>query len=187
MQKHRGIFCDRVFYRPRSSMDRTIPSAGVTLYGVQCYPGSIESNRHTKFIQALVVQWIEQFRPKEKILVRFRVRAQVVVNYITSDIIILMSSDEEEHNEILRLLRENQTLIKENNKILQKLHRHNVIGFIVRIVWYALLIGLPFALYFYILEPYFNAFGANYEVFRQGMAETPGLKGFEKVFPFFFK
>jgi hypothetical protein len=82
----------------------------------------------------------------------------------------------DEHNEMLRLLRE-------NNQLLKKLYRHNVIGFTFRIIWYAILLGMPFALYFYVLGPYFDAFGANYEVFRKGMAEIPGLKGLENLLP----
>ncbi len=89
----------------------------------------------------------------------------------------------EEHNEMLRLLRENNELAKQNQELLRKLYRHNIIGFTLKIVWFAVLIGLPFAVYFYILEPYFNVFGANYEVFRQGMAEIPGLKGLEQFLP----
>ncbi len=81
-----------------------------------------------------------------------------------------------EHDEMLRLLRE-------NNEILKKLYRHSVIGLTLRIVWYVILIGMPFAVYFYILEPYFEAFGANYELFRQGIAEIPGLKGIENIIP----
>ncbi len=81
-----------------------------------------------------------------------------------------------EHEEMLRLLRE-------NNEILKKLYRHSVIGLVLRIVWYVILIGMPFAVYFYILEPYFAAFGANYELFRQGIAEIPGLKGIENIIP----
>ena len=82
----------------------------------------------------------------------------------------------EEHGEMLRLL-------KENNELLKKLHRYTMIGFSFKIVWYAILIGMPFAVYFYVLEPYFDAFGANYELFRQGMAEIPGLKGIENILP----
>jgi len=89
----------------------------------------------------------------------------------------------EEHNEILRLLRENTVLVKENNEFLRKMYRNDMIGIWLRVVWYAVLIGMPFALYFYILEPYFNAFGSNYETFRQGMAEIPGLKGLENFLP----
>ena len=89
----------------------------------------------------------------------------------------------DEHNEILRLLRENTVLVKENNEFLRKMYRNDMIGIWLRVVWYAVLIGMPFALYFYILEPYFNAFGSNYETFRQGMAEIPGLKGLENFLP----
>lgn len=94
-----------------------------------------------------------------------------------------MPPHEEQHNEILRLLRENHALVMQNNELLRKLYRHSVIGFVFRVIWYAILIGMPFAVYFYLLEPYFDAFGANYETFRQGMAEIPGLKGLENLLP----
>jgi hypothetical protein len=89
----------------------------------------------------------------------------------------------EDHPEILRLLNENQVLLKQNNELLHKIHRFYVVGLTVKLIWYAILIGLPFALYFYVLEPYFNVFGSNYEVFRQGIAEIPGLKGLEHLMP----
>ncbi len=82
-----------------------------------------------------------------------------------------------EHRELKRLIEENTKLTRENNVLLRKLHRNSVIGNIMRVVWYGLLIGLPFALYFYLLEPYFVAMGSNYEIFRQGIEELPGLKG----------
>lgn len=85
--------------------------------------------------------------------------------------------------EILSLLKENTELVKENNVLLKKLYRNEMIGLTLRVIWYAVLIGMPFALYFYILEPYFNAFGSNYETFRLGIAEIPGLKGLELLFP----
>lgn len=90
---------------------------------------------------------------------------------------------EEQHEEMLRLLRENIEVTKENNKILHKLYRHNVIGFATTVIWYGILIGLPLVAYYYILVPYFDALGANYETFRQGMAEIPGLKGLENILP----
>jgi len=89
----------------------------------------------------------------------------------------------EKHEEMLVLLRENAELTKQNNELLKKLYRHTIVGIWLRIVWYGALIGLPFAVYFYLLEPYFEAFGANYELFRQGLGEIPGLKGFENIFP----
>jgi hypothetical protein len=93
------------------------------------------------------------------------------------------SKKEDQHEEILRLTRENNDLIKQNHEYLRKMYRNDMIGITLRVVWYAILIGMPFAVYFYILEPYFHAFGANYEVFRQGMAEIPGLKGLEQFLP----
>ncbi len=100
----------------------------------------------------------------------------------TNDKIIRLHSPDN-HDEIIRLLRENAEIQKENNEILKKLYRHSVVGFVLRIVWYTILIGMPFAVYFYLLEPYFAAFGANYETFRQGMAEIPGFKGIENILP----
>jgi hypothetical protein len=87
------------------------------------------------------------------------------------------------HEEILRLTRENNELIKQNHEYLRKMYRNDMIGLTIRIIWYSLLIGLPFALYFYVLGPYFEAFGSNYELFKQGIGEIPGLKGFEHFMP----
>lgn len=82
----------------------------------------------------------------------------------------------DEHNEMLRLLRE-------NNELLKKLYRHNIIGLAFRVTWYVLLLGLPFALYFYIFEPYFTALGSDYELFKQGISEVPGFKAFLHILP----
>ena len=89
----------------------------------------------------------------------------------------------EDQSELKRLIKENATLIRENNVLLRKLHRNSVIELVLRVVWYALLIGIPFALYFYVLEPYFEAFGSDYETFREGLNELPGLKGIENILP----
>lgn len=61
------------------------------------------------------------------------------------------------------------------------MHRQAVIELWMRITWYVLLIGLPFALYFYILEPYFEALGSSYETFSAGMQEIPGWKQFHEA------
>lgn len=73
-------------------------------------------------------------------------------------------------------------LLRENNELLKKLYRHNIINYVFRLVWYAVLIGVPFAVYFYFLEPYFRAFGSDYDTFRQGMLELPGLKELQRFF-----
>lgn len=80
------------------------------------------------------------------------------------------------HAEMMRLLDKNANLLQENNTILKKIHRQNLVSLWIRITWYILLIGLPFALYFYILEPYFTALGSSFDVFNAGIQEIPGLK-----------
>ena len=87
------------------------------------------------------------------------------------------------HSEMLELLKENANLSKENNELLRKMYKYDMITFWLRLAWYGILIGLPFAIYFYFLEQYFSAFGSNYELFRQGIGEIPGLKGIENLLP----
>lgn len=88
---------------------------------------------------------------------------------------------EEDHKELKMALQRNQVLLEENNKLLKKMYRHTIIGIWLRVVWYILLIGLPFAVYFYVLEPYFTALGSSYEVFSAGMQEIPGWKQFNEA------
>lgn len=95
----------------------------------------------------------------------------------------MSEKEKETHMEMLELLKENARLAKENNEMLSKMYRYDMITFWIRLVWYGMLVGLPFAIYFYFLEPYFNAFGANYDLFRQGVGEIPGLKGLESILP----
>lgn len=78
-------------------------------------------------------------------------------------------------------LEENRKLLKENNELLRKLHRNMRVRLWIQVLWYVLLIGLPFALYFYVLEPYFTALGSSYETFSAGMQEIPGLKQFNEM------
>ncbi len=89
---------------------------------------------------------------------------------------------EEQQARIEVLLEENNQLIKENQSMLKRVQRSLTWGFWLRIVWYVVLIGLPFALYFYLLEPYFNALGSSYETFSTGLQEIPGWKQFDTIF-----
>ncbi len=81
-----------------------------------------------------------------------------------------------EHADLAELLKKNSELLEENNTLLKKMRRNGLWAFWIRVVWYAVIIGLPFALYFYVLEPYFTALGSNYDVFKAGINEVPGLK-----------
>ncbi len=70
-------------------------------------------------------------------------------------------------------------LVRENNHLLRKIRRGALIERWIQVIWYMLLIGLPFALYFYVLEPYFAAFGGSFSEFQRGVQELPGLKALE--------
>lgn len=89
---------------------------------------------------------------------------------------------QEDQEQIKELLEENGRLLADNNRILKLLYHYSIVGFVVKTISFAILIGLPFALYFYVLEPYFEAFGSSYETFMIGINEIPGLKGFEQFF-----
>jgi len=85
------------------------------------------------------------------------------------------------HDLLEELVKKNTELLEENNKLLKKIHRNATLSFWLRVLWYLLLIGFPFAIYFYVLEPYFAAFGASYENFIDGLNELPGLRGIEQL------
>lgn len=86
-----------------------------------------------------------------------------------------------EQESLQEAIEKNTELLEDNNQLLRKLYRQNLWGIWMRVLWYALLIGMPFALYFYLLEPYFAALGASYETFYIGMQEIPGFKQFNEA------
>lgn len=93
-----------------------------------------------------------------------------------------MPQDEYDHKEMKKLLQEVLLVSRENNKILHSVRRISIIEFVVRLLWYAFLIGLPFAVYFYILDPYLKAVGISSEHFGQGIQGWPGTEFFAKIF-----
>jgi hypothetical protein len=89
-----------------------------------------------------------------------------------------MQPDDNDHIRIHELLLENQRLLTENNQLLRKIRRTSIISFWVKVIWTLILIGVPFVLYFYIIEPYFSALGSSFDTFRDGLQEVPGWKQF---------
>jgi hypothetical protein len=89
-----------------------------------------------------------------------------------------MLPDKTEHQLLQELVLENQKLLSENNQLLKKIHRTSVFNFWFRIVSTLILIGAPFVLYYYVLEPYFESMGSSFPAFQQGLQEIPGWKQF---------
>ena len=89
-----------------------------------------------------------------------------------------MMIDNKESDALRELLLENQRLLGENNQLLKKIHRQSIISFWIRIVSFLIIIGAPFVLYYYVVEPYFTTLGSSFETFQQGLQEVPGWKQF---------
>ena len=83
-------------------------------------------------------------------------------------------------NELRRTIREQGALLEENNRLIRKVSHYQKATFIFSTIWYAILIGAPFAIYYYVLGPYFEALGFNADNFR----ELPGYGQFEAFFGF---
>lgn len=71
----------------------------------------------------------------------------------------------EEVEEIEEMVLENQKLLAENNELLKKIHRSNTWAFWLRIVWIAVILGLPFITYYYIVAPYYESLGIAFQFF----------------------
>jgi len=67
--------------------------------------------------------------------------------------------------ELRKILRQNIKLTKENNLLLRKLQRQNLIFLWLRVVWFAILIGLPFIMY-YALGPILSDFQNLLEMYE---------------------
>lgn len=89
-----------------------------------------------------------------------------------------MLPDKSEHQLLHELILENQRLLTENNQLLKKLNRRSVLSFWFRVFWFLFIIGIPFVLYFYVIEPYFTSLGSSFQTFQAGLQEVPGWKQF---------
>lgn len=89
-----------------------------------------------------------------------------------------MDLEQNEHQQMKELIAENKRLLLENNHLLKKLYRAAWWSFAFRVVWFMLLIGAPFVVYYYLVEPYFTSFGSSFDTFEAGLQEVPGWKQF---------
>lgn len=83
-----------------------------------------------------------------------------------------------EHQQMKELMVENKRLLSENNDLLKKMYRTAWWSFVFRIAWFFVIIGAPFLVYYYLVEPYFTTLGSSFETFEAGLQEVPGWKQF---------
>jgi hypothetical protein len=69
---------------------------------------------------------------------------------------------------------ENQKLLAENNKLLKKINRSNTWAFWLRILWIAILLGLPVVVYYYIIAPYYESLETAFQFFGVQLPNIPG-------------
>ena len=83
-----------------------------------------------------------------------------------------------ESESIEELVRTNQRLLAENQELLQRIRRTQRWTFYLRLLWIAIIVGIPFVFYYFVVEPYFTTFGSSIETFERGLQEIPGWKQF---------
>ena len=55
--------------------------------------------------------------------------------------------------ELKKIVKENLELTKENNRLLRKIRRGSLLGGLMKIIWIAIILGVPVYLYFNFIEP----------------------------------
>lgn len=89
-----------------------------------------------------------------------------------------MSPEDNQIPDVKDLLKQNTEVLEQNNKLLKKLYRYQVWGIWFSILWYAVIIISPFALYFYVFAPYMEAWNASYGSIFESFKQVPGLGKF---------
>ena len=89
-----------------------------------------------------------------------------------------MPPNKNEQERLEEIMLENQRLMVENNLLLKKIRKSAIISFWIRLVWTLILIGAPFVVYYFVIEPYFESLGSSFETFQDGLQEIPGWKQF---------
>lgn len=82
------------------------------------------------------------------------------------------------HDELKTLLRENQRLLLENNVMLHKLRRGAMWATAFRVVWFAIIVGLPIALYYFLLEPNLTTLERAWGVIQSSVQDVSGWQQF---------
>lgn len=75
------------------------------------------------------------------------------------------AQDAERLSQLEEVVLENQKLLAENNKLLKKINRSNTWAFWLRLLWIAILLGLPVLIYYYIIAPYYESLNSALQFF----------------------
>ena len=81
-----------------------------------------------------------------------------------------------DEDDLGKLLEENLRLAKENNKILKAMRRDEIMGRIFKLIFFALVIGVPIVLYYYFLQPYITEIRCMYESMQGSVNELQEIR-----------
>lgn len=88
------------------------------------------------------------------------------------------------------LVRENLCLAKENNVLLRKIRRAEVLGLWFRVLFFLVVIGVPIFVYKYYLEEYVRDLGASFSAMQEDASvlrdfpdKIPGAEKIKSFFP----
>jgi hypothetical protein len=67
----------------------------------------------------------------------------------------------DQHELIIKLLRDNQELLKQNNELLHKHERRERRRLIFKVIWYTILLGIPILAYYYLYNAFIGLSGGQ--------------------------
>ncbi len=79
------------------------------------------------------------------------------------------------------LMRANLELARENNEMLHSLRRAQVVGFWIKVLMYALVIGVPVFVYQYYLQGYVQQMRTNYSTMLDTVEKVRALPPIESL------
>jgi predicted phosphatase len=89
-----------------------------------------------------------------------------------------MQIDKDEHQILQELMVENQKLLTENNHLLQKMMRYHHWGVFFKGLGLLVVLGVPVAFYYYIMEPYFYNITDSLKTLNDSLSTVPGWSQF---------
>lgn len=82
----------------------------------------------------------------------------------------------DQHELIIKLLRENQELVRQNNELLIRQERRERRRFIFKVIWYTILLGIPLLAYYYLYSLFVGFVGGDAsDVQINGINVPPGV------------
>jgi hypothetical protein len=86
------------------------------------------------------------------------------------------------HDDVKELLE----LTRDNNKLLRKMRRHAIFGNVTRLIYWAVIFGVPVILYYYFLQPYMGQILDTYSGIQSGVEgvgdQTKGITDILNIF-----